>query len=351
MAEIDALPSWWPLASARLSSVTTTKQSIQRGAARFDVAAAASKLLVDGHMIVDGFLGKQAALEVQGTIRDLDSIGALRTGKIQHGVNQSTRVTSRSDRIAFIPSAQASASTALRQGGEYVNQEAFNNILQGSDVLNTFIVAMDQIRSRLSAHEMLTRRLGGSLDDCNFMCAVYPGGGARYVKHRDALPYKAGRKLTLIYYLNTNWRPGHGGELHIWPNDHESTMPVLVEPVADRLVIFVSSLEHEVLPAWHPRYALTTWMFNKRDTAMEVLAEDMRQRRASGKLNMQKLLAALDADSSEEDEAADTENEHHCETNGPEKVLDRSTALSVVMQLLRRKREAGSTQFAEPAGF
>ena len=72
---------------------------------------------------------------------------------------------------------------------------------------------------QLSAQPRLVERVCGSLDDCTFMCACYPGGGARYVKHRDALPYKAGRKLTVIYYLNAHWRPGDGGELRIWPND------------------------------------------------------------------------------------------------------------------------------------
>ena len=55
-------------------------------------------------------------------------------------------------------------------------------------------------------------RVGGVLDGCNIMCAVYPGGGARYVKHRDALPYKVGRKLTVIYYLNDHRSLAAGGD-------------------------------------------------------------------------------------------------------------------------------------------
>ena len=93
------------------------------------------------------------------------------------------------------------------------------------------------------------------------------------------------RGSQVIYYLNANWQPEHGGELVIWPS--EGAVPVRVPPLADRLLLFVSSLEHEVLPAWRPRYALTTWMFNRRDTALELLAEDMRQRKAAGKMNTQ----------------------------------------------------------------
>ena len=168
--------------------------------------------------------------------------------------------------------------------------------------------------------------MGGSLDACNFMCACYPGGGARYVKHRDALPYQAGRKLTVIYYVNAGWHPAHGGELRLWPEPEGAAPPVVLAPVADRLVCFISSLEHEVLPAWAPRFALTTWMFNRRDTAFESLAEALRQKTAAGRLNTQALLAALDADDSEEDEDEDEE-------------MDAATAKKVMMMLMMRKKK------------
>ena len=32
----------------------------------------------------------------------------------------------------------------------------------------------------------MRKLVNGPLEGCTFMCAVYPGGGARYVKHRDA---------------------------------------------------------------------------------------------------------------------------------------------------------------------
>ena len=77
--------------------------------------------------------------------------------------------------------------------------------------------------------------------------------------------------------------------------------------------------------AWAPRFALTTWMFNRRDTALESLAEDLRQKKAAGRLNTQALLAALDADDSEEEE----EDEE----------MDAATAKKVMMMLMMRKKK------------
>jgi SM-20-related protein len=81
--------------------------------------------------------------------------------------------------------------------------------------------------------------------------------GARYERHRDAFPGDDNRRLTAIVYLNHGWRPEHGGQLRLYtPN------PVDVEPVADRLVVFLSErLEHEVLQTGADRYAATAWFY------------------------------------------------------------------------------------------
>jgi SM-20-related protein len=330
MSGVDgALPGWWGDASPRLASAADANACIERGVARFDATEAAAQLCARGFAVIDGFLGGRSAVDaIRKGIRELDAAGALHLGKIQHGTSQSTNDQTRSDRIGFIPSVQSKGKAA-----------GTVQVPAGS-ALQTYVEALDGMRARLSDEARLVDRVGGSLDDCNFMCAVYPGGGARYVKHRDALPYKAGRKLTVIYYVNGEWEAGHGGELVIWPS-HGDPEPVTLPPRADRLVLFVSSLEHEVLPAWRPRFALTTWMFNRRDTALEVLAEDMRQRKAAGKMNTAALLAALDADSSSDDDGGGG-----AEEEGDDRQLDRGAAMSVMMQLLRRKqsREGASAK-------
>ena len=59
------------------------------------------------------------------------------------------------------------------------------------------------------------------------------------------------------------------------------------------------------LGPWRPRFTLTTWMFDRKETAMEVFAEEMRERKASGKFDSQALLASIEAvESSDEDDGA-----------------------------------------------
>jgi SM-20-related protein len=85
--------------------------------------------------------------------------------------------------------------------------------------------------------------------------AHYPPTGAGYQRHRDAFPGDDNRRLTAIVYLNPAWQPAHGGllRLHLEP-------PVDVAPAMDTLVVFRSEVvEHEVLPSFADRLAITAW--------------------------------------------------------------------------------------------
>ena len=338
-----ALPAWW--AEACVSSLSRRPPAddacatIAEAANKFDAAAASSALCERGYIVLDNFVDDAtAAKAVRDGILRLDRGGSLALGRIQHATSQTTNTASRTDRIAFLPSPNP-------------NSKAKQPPAPAAGVapaLHAFTLVADALRVALTRQTRLVERVGGALDDCNYMCAVYPGGGARYVKHRDALPFKAGRKLTVIYYLNGEWQPGDGGELRIWPLPEGLAEPVVVPPLADRLLVFISSLEHEVLPAWRPRYALTTWMFNQRDTALEALAGEMRQRKAAGKMDTKALLAALDADSSSDDDAGgggggDGDSDSEEEEGGG---VDRKAAMAVMMQLLRRK-QAQTAKLAE----
>lgn len=94
-----------------------------------------------------------------------------------------------------------------------------------------------------------------------FHYAVYPKG-TFYKRHLDTFQNDDRRKLSLVCYLNDlDWKKENGGELVIYPNDSDKD-PVVVYPLAGRVVIFESQLlEHEVKPVLaSERYSITGWL-------------------------------------------------------------------------------------------
>ncbi len=102
----------------------------------------------------------------------------------------------------------------------------------------------------------INRRLWLGLMDYECHYARYPVG-AHYQRHLDQVRGRRERTVTLITYLNRDWRQAEGGALRIYPKDAK---PVEILPQGGRAVIFLSAeFEHEVLPARRPRLALTGW--------------------------------------------------------------------------------------------
>ena len=67
---------------------------------------------------------------------------------------------------------------------------------------------------------------------------------------------------TAICYLNPSWSPQAGGVLRLFG----AGVPLEVEPVSGRLVVFLSErVEHEVLATFAPRYAVTAWYYGPND--------------------------------------------------------------------------------------
>lgn len=98
-----------------------------------------------------------------------------------------------------------------------------------------------------------------SLKDYEVHMTIYPAG-TYYKKHLDQFKKDDHRKLSVICYLNKDWRAEEGGQLRIYIEG--GTREVL--PVAGRLVCFRSDLlEHEVLPSTRNRLSLTGWILDQ----------------------------------------------------------------------------------------
>lgn len=105
----------------------------------------------------------------------------------------------------------------------------------------------------------LNRSLFLSLKDYEVHMTIYPPGSF-YKRHLDQFKKDDHRKLSVICYLNENWKVQHGGQLRIYLPDGARE----ILPVAGRLVCFRSDqIEHEVLPATRERLSLTGWMLDQ----------------------------------------------------------------------------------------
>ena len=107
--------------------------------------------------------------------------------------------------------------------------------------------------------------------------ASYSRNRLGYRLHRDTMdentPFPA-RLLTIIFYLNADYRDEDGGLLRLFlgrpafdltgPSKRSSPGAddpcVDIAPLLDRVVIFRSSSFHEVAPSAAPRLAITQWL-------------------------------------------------------------------------------------------
>jgi len=119
--------------------------------------------------------------------------------------------------------------------------------------MSPFFELMAELREKLGMYCFI------SLSGSEFHLAKYPTG-SKYERHIDQFNNRSNRQITVLIYLNKNWKKGNGGELKVY-KEQES---YLVEPIAKRLLLFKSDvIEHEVLPTEVPRYSLSGWLLRQ----------------------------------------------------------------------------------------
>ena len=104
---------------------------------------------------------------------------------------------------------------------------------------------------------LLNRMCYLSLSTYEFHLAHYPKGSF-YKKHLDQFQHRNNRMISVVVYLNDDWKQGDGGELAVYPKNREHKT---IAPLMNRCVLFKSAdLLHEVLTANRSRKSLTGWM-------------------------------------------------------------------------------------------
>ncbi len=135
-----------------------------------------------------------------------------------------------------------------------------------SEIRGDHIYWLDKARDRLQlpifdqielVMSTLNRSFFLSLSDYEFHLALYPAG-TYYRKHLDQFKARNNRMISMIIYLNPDWRTGDGGELKIYPSHSD---PVLIAPTYNRCILFRSdALYHEVMLSHKMRRSITGWM-------------------------------------------------------------------------------------------
>lgn len=83
------------------------------------------------------------------------------------------------------------------------------------------------------------------------------GGGGCFPWHYDNPSRPNNRGLTLLVYLNSEWKDGDGGELELCPFLEKREM---IAPLMDRAVLFLSDrILHRVQPSHARRLCFTIW--------------------------------------------------------------------------------------------
>jgi SM-20-related protein len=120
------------------------------------------------------------------------------------------------------------------------------------DIVHKFLDQIEFLKNSLNE----TCYLG--IKDFETHFAIYPENSF-YKKHVDRFQQNAHRVISFVLYLNENWKEGHGGELALYLDNKTEK----VAPLAGRLLLFRSELEHEVLMSYKSRYSITGWMLDR----------------------------------------------------------------------------------------
>jgi len=90
--------------------------------------------------------------------------------------------------------------------------------------------------------------------------ACYPPG-AGYLRHVDRFRDDAARVISLVLYLNDDWRDGDGGALRIYATCDATEPACELAPRGGTLVAMRSeAIAHEVLPANAERWSIAGWL-------------------------------------------------------------------------------------------
>lgn len=193
--------------------------------------------------IVNGTTAHMAALHA---LFDTVAAGLNQVTHVQISSNCSTAATvnQAQDCIDAHDSGDAPRAHQLARGKpQTAAASAAASYRRGSSNLGTQAPSAASLDAGEEAMRVLLTPVSWALvhaEDLQFAC--YRAGGY-YRRHSDA-EHSSRRRLTAIYYVNPEWQQSDGGVLRL---HHPTGSAADIAPLLDRMVLFDSRIEHEVL--------------------------------------------------------------------------------------------------------
>ena len=182
-----------------------------------------------GWLSVDArrMLGPGLLASLAGEVQILDRDDALRVAGIGRGLDETRDRSVRRDKIAWLQGQTAAQAGLFR---------VFEAIRGG-----------------------LNQRLYLGLKRFEAHYATYHSGDF-YRRHVDSFQGRASRIVSVVLYLNNDWKESDGGALQIFNRDSDLEICGRVAPELGRMAVFMSEeIPHEVLPANRTRYSVACW--------------------------------------------------------------------------------------------
>ena len=191
--------------------------------------------LVDrGFVVVPGFLARESVTALRGEGARRRAAGEFHTASVGRAGNAERDASIRGDSICWLGGRESSAPECALLAHLYALCDALNGAL--------FLGITE-----LEAHY-----------------ACYPPG-AGYERHVDRFRDDAARVISLVLYLNDDWRDADGGALRIYATRNARERACDLLPHGGTLVAMRSeAIAHEVLPANAERWSIAGWLRRRR---------------------------------------------------------------------------------------
>lgn len=187
----------------------------------------ADEIYSQGFHIIDNFLEPPAFQTLRETAELMHNQGHFRQAKVGHQINAAHHSTIRNDKICWLD--EDSTDSAL----------------------NCYFEKIHEIT------QILNQTLFLGLKDFETHFAIYQPGSF-YKKHVDQFKGSNDRRISCVYYLNSDWQEEQGGQLMLY--DCEDKLLTSVLPQGNRFVCFSSELPHEVCATQETRCSITGWL-------------------------------------------------------------------------------------------